>query len=219
MSQIDDDHVEAPIRARDRVILRQGVGRGATVGAAGAAATVLSGFLVALMVQPRSDVSDVQFSFPWTAGELVPVSVLYALLHAMVLVGVWALISSGLTGSTRAARAGAWLGAGGTALLIVAELASIAVRDQAMSDAGAGLVGALFGVATAVTTLGFLLLGVTTLTSHRWSGWGRFTPLAVGLTLVALMGLVMTPALAAGVGLYGLALLVTFLALAQHERV
>jgi hypothetical protein len=214
MSQTDRSRVAAP---SDQLLdpPEAGVHRAAVTGVVGAAATVASGVFVALVVQPRSDVPDDRFSFPWSAAALVPVSLLFAVLHVLVLVGIVGLVASGLAGSSRPARAGGWFAIGGTGLLTVAELASIAVRHQLMDDTGAGLVGALFGLGTASSMVGFLVLGATTLRAGRWPGWSRFTPLATGLALIALMGLVMTPALAVGVGLYGVLLLVVFLCLAR----
>ncbi len=214
MSQTDRSRVAAP-SSQPAARRMAGVHRAAVTGVLGAAATLVSGVFVAVVVQPGSDVPDDRFSFPWSASALVPVSLLFAVLHVLVLVGIAGLVASGLTGTSRSSRVGAWFALGGTGLLAVAEVASIAVRRQLMADTGAGLVGALFGVATALSMVGFLVLGTTTLRSGRWPGWGRFTPLATGLALVALLGLVMTPALAVGVGLYGVLLLVVFLCLAH----
>jgi hypothetical protein len=189
------------------------------VGVLGAAATLVTGAFVAVIVQPYSDVPVERFSFPWSSDDLVAVSLVYAVFHLLVLVGIVGLAASGLTGSSRAARVGAWFAIAGTGIITAAEVASIVVREQLMDDTGAGAVGALFGLGTAASMVGFLVLGISTLRAGRWRGWGRFTPLGTGLALVALMGLVTTPALAAGVGLYGTALLLVFVSLASASRV
>jgi hypothetical protein len=215
MSQTDRSRVAAP---SDQLadLHAAGVHRAAVTGIVGAAATLVAGVFVALVVQPRSDVPEDRFSFPWSAAALVPVSVLFAVLHVLVLMGIVGLVSSGLAGTSRPAWVGGWLAVGGTGVLAVAEIASIAVRQQLMDDTGAGLVGALFGLGTVSSMLGFLVLGATTLRSGRWPGWSRFAPLATGLALIALMGLMMTPALAVGVGMYGVLLLGVFLGLARR---
>ena len=68
----------------------------------------------------------------------------------------------------------------------------------------AGVVGTVFGVATALSAVGFLIAGVASVRAGRWTGWRRVTPLATGVWLTALIALAVTPALSAGVGIYGL---------------
>ena len=101
----------------------------------------------------------------------------------------------------------------GTALYVVAELASIPIKDQPIDSIAAGIVGTTFGVATALSAIGFLMAGVATVRAGSWRGWRRFVPLVTGLWLVAMVGLATTKALAAGVGIYGLCILVLGVAL------
>lgn len=58
--------------------------RAAVIFAAGAALTGISGAVVQLVVQPSTSVSDAMWRYPWTSGAFVPVSLLYALLHVLV---------------------------------------------------------------------------------------------------------------------------------------
>src|SRR5215217_6075574 len=78
---------------------------------------------VGQVVQASTQVSDDMFSYPWTSAELVAVSGLRA---------------SGVAGPTRAARIGLGVALAGSALFVVAELASIAVRDQYSDEGAAG---------------------------------------------------------------------------------
>jgi len=131
---------------------------------------------------------------------------LYAVLHAFVFVGLLGFARTGGAGGGRGGRTGIGVAMVGTALLLAAELASIPVADQRVDDTGAGLVGALFGVGTLLSAVGLLAAGVATAGAARWDGWRRFAPLATGIALMVLLVLVMTPALAAGVALYGIGL-------------
>src|SRR5215218_11227498 len=96
---------------------------------AGATIHAIAG-IVGQVVQGSALVSEDMFSYPWTSAELVAVSLAEALAFGLGLVGLTALRASGVAGPTRAARVGLGVAVGGTALFVVAELASIAVRDQ-----------------------------------------------------------------------------------------
>lgn len=183
-------------------------------GAAGGALTLVSGIVVQAVVVPASTVSPDAWSFPWTASALLPVSLLYCVFHLLVLAGIIGFGASGVAGSGRAARVGCILAALGTAVLAVAEPASMPIADQPLSAAGPAAVGAAFGAGTALTAVGLIVAGVTTIRARRWSGWRRYVPLATGIWTAALVGLVMTPAIAVAVGVYGALLALLGVALA-----
>jgi hypothetical protein len=152
------------------------VRRAGIIGTAGGALTALSGAAVATYVMPATDVPDTMWSYPWSSGALVPVSVAYAVLHGLVLVGLLGFGRSGVAGDGRAARLGVMAAVAGTAVLAVAEFLSIPIAGQRMDDTGPGLVGAVFGVGTVVSAVGFVAAGVATVRARRWDGWRRFTP-------------------------------------------
>jgi len=179
----------------------------------GAAATTVGGIVVQGIVQPATAVSDHRWSYPWSSGALVPVSILWASLHVLVFVGVLGFARSGVAGPTRSARFGTTLALVGTALLFVGEIASIPIRDQRTDDAGAVIVGAVFALAILLTAAGFLSAGIATVQARLWQGWRRFTPLTAGIVSCALLGVNVTKALPTGVAIYGLCLLAVGLAL------
>ena len=179
----------------------------------GAAATTLGGIVVQGIVQPATNVSDHRWSYPWSSGALVPVSILWASLHVLVFAGVLGFARSGLAGHGRSARLGTTLALVGTALLFVGEIASIPIRDQRTDDTGAVIVGGIFALAILLTAVGFLAAGVATVRAQLWQRWRRFTPLTAGVVTFALLGLNVTKALPTGVALYGLCLFALGLAL------
>jgi hypothetical protein len=180
----------------------------------GAAATTLGGIVVQGIVQPATTVSDQRWSYPWSSGALVPISLLWASLHLLVFVGLLGFARSGLAGPSRSVRLGATLALVGTALLFVGELGSILIRDQRTDDTGAVIVGAIFGIASLLTAAGFLAAGIATLRARLWRGWRRFTPLSAGIATCVLLGLdSTTKALPTGVAIYGLCLLALGVAL------
>jgi hypothetical protein len=137
-------------------------------------------------------------------------------MHALVLVGLTGLARSGAAGTGRAARIGITTALIGTAVLPIAEFASIPIAGQRAGETGAMLVGGLFGIGNLIAAIGLITAGVATLRARRWSGWRRFSPLATGLILTVVLGLALTPALAAGVGVYGLGVLAMGLAVATQ---
>ena len=114
------------------------------------------------IVQPATTVSDQRWSYPWSSGALVPVSILWASLHVLVFVGLLGFARSGVAGHPRSARLGTTLTLVGTALLFVGEIASILIRDQRTDDTGAVIVGAIFALAILLTAVGFLAAGIAT---------------------------------------------------------
>jgi hypothetical protein len=173
----------------------------------GAAATTLGGIVVQGVIQPATNVSDQKWSYPWSSGALVPVSILWASLHVLVFAGVLGFARSGVAGHSRSARLGTILALVGTALLFVGEIASISIRDQRTDDTGAVIVGAIFALAILLTAVGFLAAGAATVRARLWQGWRRFAPLTAGIVSFALLGLNATKALPTGVAMYGLCLL------------
>ncbi len=196
----------------ERDVIRQ---RAALFMIAGAA-TAVAGAVLFLGMQPSTDISDEMWRYPWeSSGAFAAFSVFSAALHAVVLVGILALGRSGVAGRSRAATRGVALAAAGTGLLLVGELLSIPIRDADIHDTAANVVGAVFGVASVLSTIGFLVLGRATLRAHVWHGWRRFTPLATGiwLTVITLVGLALPTMLHGMVGVYGLCLLAMAVAL------
>jgi len=191
----------------------ESIRRLAALGIAGAALSAISGAVVQLAVQPSTSVSDQMWSYPWSSGAVVPVSIAYAVLHALVIAGLVGLWRSGMAGSTRAAAAGASTAIAGTAFLLAGEVASLPIRHERTDDTGAMIVGAIFGIGVTLSAVGFLILGRESLRSGLWHDWRRFTPLAAGLWTTALVGIGLTHALAAGVAVYSLCLLALFVAL------
>jgi hypothetical protein len=186
--------------------------------AVGAAATTIGGIAVQAIVQPATAVPDDRWSYPWSSSALIPISILWASLHVLVFYGVLGFARSGMAGRGRSARVGATLALGGTAMLFVGELASIAVRNQLTDDTGATIVGAIFGTAILLTAIGFLALGTATIRAGYWYGWRRLTPLSAGIASCALLGLNSTKALPTGVAVYGLCLLTLGIALYTQPR-
>ncbi len=160
--------------------------------------------IVGQLVQASTLVSDDQFSYPWTSAELVAVSLAEAVAFALGLVGLAGLRASGVAGPARAARTGLGVALAGSALFVGAELASIAVRHQALDDGAAVAVGAVFGLATLLLGAGLAAAGVAARRARLWEGWRPTALLVCGLWTLALLGIVVTPLMPLGVTVMGL---------------
>jgi hypothetical protein len=163
-----------------------------------------AGGIVGQIVQASTMVSDDMFSYPWTSAELVAVSLVGALAFALGLVGLAALRASGVAGPTRAARVGLGFALTGSVLFVVAELASIAVRDQPLDEGAAGAVSGVFGLATLLLGAGLAAAGVAARRARRWESWRPTALLACGLWTLAMLGIVVTPLMPLGITVMGL---------------
>ena len=108
--------------------------------------------------------------------------VLQGVIHVAELAGVIALVLSGAAGPGWLGRTGLGAAVLGQVVLVVAEL--VYPGDPDLGDQ-------LFGVGPVLSALGMVAAGVAVLRAGTWTGWHRFTPLAVGLWSIV----VLTPAL------------------------
>ena len=135
---------------------------------AAGAATAVGGAVLAFGIQPNTDISVDMWRYPWSSsGAFVAFSVFSAALHSLVIAGLVAFGRSGAAGRSRAATRGVALAVAGTALLVVGELASIPIRDAKVDDTSAAIVGAVFGLASIASIVGFLVAGWATLRAGR----------------------------------------------------
>ena len=96
---------------------------------------------------------------------------LQSVIHLGELLAVVALALSGAAGRGRAARFGLAAAVLGQAVLAAAEV----IYPQ-LPDLG----NTLFAVGPLLTGVGLVAAGIAVVRAGRWSGWQRFTPLAVG---------------------------------------
>ena len=185
---------------------------------AGALITAIGG-VVSQFVQASTTVSDDLWRYPWSSDAFVPVSVLWAAAHVLVIIGLLGFRRSALAGDSAAARRGITLAIAGTALLLVGEIASLPMTDEATNSTAGGIVGAVFGLGTLLSAVGLLLAGKATLSARRWQDWRRFTPITAGAWTLALVGIAMTKGMPTGVAIYGLCLLALGIALYSRPAV
>jgi hypothetical protein len=124
---------------------------------------------------------------PRAGTVFVASGALLTVTHLMVLAGVGALAL------TDAARPG-WLKRIGFGFALAGLAAQVLGESVLRFDMAAG--NAFFSAAVPACGLGMILVGAAVLTTHRWSEWRRFVPLACGLYVP----LVLVPAFAIAKG-------------------
>ncbi len=182
--------------------------RSVSVFIAGAAGTTIVGLLVQTLMIPTTDVADDRWSYPWETGPFVAVSLLYALLHLAVVIGLVGFGRSGVAGTSRSARYGITLAVAGTLTLAVGELAGLPIGDALTDDTSAQVVGAVFGLGMLLSAIGLLMVGTATLGAYVWHDWRRYTPLATGIwcSVMLIIPPTIPKALPGAVAVYGVGL-------------
>lgn len=161
-------------------------------------------------------VPDDTWRFPWSPTAFIVTTLIWAATQAAIVPALLVWQRSGAAGSGFTARWGLRLLVVGSVIGVVAHLASLPFVDAKFEDIAA--LGAVFGIGALLATVGFLLAGVGTVRTHRWTGVFRWTPLGIGIVGVALMFLQFTPLLPTGVGLYYLGFVPLGLAVAGYAR-
>lgn len=191
-------------------------GRGAGVLCAASALLLVIGCAVTQWQFAVTTVPDDTWRFPWSPTAFIVTTLIWATTQAAIVPALLVWQRSGVAGSGFAARWGLRLLVLGSVIGVVAHLASLPFVDAKFEDIA--VLGAVFGIGALLATVGFLMAGVGTVRTHRWTGVFRWTPLGIGIVGVALMFLQFTPLLPTGVGLYYLGFVPLGLAVAGYAR-
>lgn len=175
------------------------------------------GALITAAYRSDSPISDDQLSYPWDGATAITTSLIWGGIQVLVVIGLMAFARSGAAATT-AGRVGARLAVAGATLYVVAHALSLVAYDAAIDEPMAITVMSCFGIGTLLTASGMIMAGTSTLRSASWSGWRRFTPLALGAWMVAMTPLQFTPALPVAVGTYALAVMALGLAMIQETE-
>lgn len=182
-----------------------------------AGAILIDGAVLTAAYRRVSPTADEQLSFPWDGATAVATSALWG---AAQLLLVWGLVAFARSGAvvSRSGRIGQAIAIAGSSLFVLAHLLSAIEHDALIDESDAIAPLACFGVGTVLLAVGMILAGVGTLRAAEWTGWRRFTPIALGIWMFAVMPLQFTSALAAAVAIYGIAVLALGAALVEEAR-
>jgi hypothetical protein len=177
-----------------------------------AAAVQGDGAVITAAYRNASPISDEQLSYPWAGATAITTSLIWGFTQVLIVVGIMAFARSGAAPTT-AGRVGGRLAAAGALLYVIGHALSLVAYDAPLDDPISVAVLSCFGVGTVLSAVGLIMAGAATLRSGAWSGWRRYTPLVLGVWMVAMMPLQFTPALPVAVGIYALAVMALGLAL------
>ena len=164
------------------------------IGILGCATGVLGAFSAALMLTWPAQVPETVLSYPFSPIGFRNIQLWFCVHHLGLLALLVGLVLSGAVGGGWSARASAWVGVAGMVMLTGMELFAIPFATTDTQAANEGIMGAGYGIATTVIGLGMLGAGAGVLRAGRWSGWRRWIPLLLGLSLFG----VVTPAMFGG---------------------
>jgi hypothetical protein len=133
--------------------------------------------------------ADDTWRYPLSADGFAAIQAWFGVQHLGLLAATLVLQASGLLGTSRSGRVGAWAASAGMALLTVTELLAISASDADL-DQFAWL-NTLYGVSTTLSGIGLVMAGITVRRSGRLPGWWSWVVLAAG----AWVFVPMTPAI------------------------
>jgi hypothetical protein len=164
------------------------------LGLIGVAAGVLGVASAALMLAWPAQAPAGVLHHPFTVTGFATIQTWF-FVHHLGLTGLLVgLARSGAVGPGRVARAGGVVAVVGMLLLAAMELFAIRFAESTTQAANEGPMGAGYGITTSLVGLGMLAAGAGVLRAGAWSGWRRFIPLLLGVTLFT----VVTPGMFGG---------------------
>lgn len=128
-----------------------------------------------------------QWSYPFTLGWQLTVSVVLALAHLLTLVGFIGVLRANPHRNSRVAAIALWVAIAGFGLLAISEVLSGAIGAESTDSSAAASVGTVFGIASLLVAAGSIVAGVVIVRAKVWDGLGRWIVLASGLVLLVLV--------------------------------
>lgn len=139
-----------------------------------------------LIVWPAQS-AETLYRYPFTTRGFLVAQAWFFVHHLGLLPALVVLARSGEITGGRVARAGAWLGVVGMAGLSLAELLAMRYAEYDNDVANEGPAGAAYGVTVTAIGVGMVLAGVGVARARAESGWHRWTPLAIGVSVFVLV--------------------------------
>jgi hypothetical protein len=152
--------------------------------AVGAAVAAVGAIVTATL---RSSESGHLARYPYSVTAFRVTEVVWTLTHVLTFLGALAVARSGLVRPTRGTRVAMAAMLSGMALLVPSELGFVLAARDHDDDTLPNALGGGIGIGAVLAGLGFTAVGVAVLTSRRWRGWGRWTPLACGLFVLLVL--------------------------------
>lgn len=164
----------------------------------------LDGGVVVAALRSTSTVPDNHLNFPLSGTTATTAEIVWGFSQVAFLVAIVGFRRRPAVTSSRTARIGATLALLGGLLFLGGHAVCLSFPDALNSDAAGVTAASLFAIGSVLIATGFLVAGIAVLRGGAWSGWRRFTPLAVGCWMVAMIPLQFTGLLQAAVAVHAL---------------
>jgi hypothetical protein len=145
--------------------------------------------MVLILIQPSVGIDH--FSYPLAPAGFAVAQVWFFVHHFGLLAGVYGLWRSGVAGKGRLANIGSSGAIASIALLAACELVAMSVGDAVRPSGRTNTMDSLYGIASILTGITLVVVGVSVIRTGRWHGVRRFLPLALGVYIF----MPLTPAL------------------------
>jgi hypothetical protein len=140
-----------------------------------------------------SSVPTTNMSFPFSPTTYAITQLIWAGCQTLMFLGTLGLARSGAVGVSRLGQIGIWITLAGMAAIVPCVAGFAFIASETVDSTAATAMSSAIGLASTLSGLGFLLVGIAVLRAGRWHGWQRFTPLLCGLYVFVAL----TPILAA----------------------
>ena len=132
-------------------------------------------------------VSSEWYSYPYTPTGYRIAQLVFILNHVLLLVGILGLARSGAAGSGLVGRVGLWIAVAGMAALTLCEVGAMTFATSPYPGPGTGLMDTLYGVASILIGVGFVLAGIAVARAGKWASWHRLVALICGIAVFVIV--------------------------------
>lgn len=162
---------------------------------AGGAAIGAAGGLAMIMVAPQ--VGPDRFSYPFDTPMHLTAQIVFVINHVLLLVGVVG-VGRAAIGASRAGKAGIGFAAAGLIGLTLCEIGAMTLAHAQLNDARVDRLNIGYGVSSLAIGFGLVVAGIAVIRAGHWQRWSRYTVLACGLALFAVVVPAISGPMAAG---------------------
>ena len=145
-----------------------------------------------------------RLNFPLSGTQASTAEAVWGISQLAFLVALVAFRRRTAVASSRPGRFGSRLAVAGGVLFLGGHVVCLFFRDVLVSDPAGVVAVSLFAVGSVFIAIGFLAAGVAVLRGGLWSGWRRYTPMAVGAWMAVMIPLQFTSLLQVAVAVHAL---------------
>lgn len=178
----------------------------------------LDGGLLSAALRTTSTVSDDRLSFPLGGNPATTAEAVWTASQLGFLLTLAAFRRRPALATSRLGRTGGLLALVGGVLFAGGHLVDLLYRDALLSDPAGVSAVSLFAVGSVLIAAGFLAAGTAIVRGSTWTGWHRFSPLAIGGWMVVMIPLQFTGLLAVAVAVYALTIATFGLAILVEDQ-